>query len=186
MIMIPMAISQMENEEDRELLLRLINEHGSLMFGIALTMLKNEEAARDMMSDACLTLMKKIDFLRTLAEEKQKIYICAIVKNNCRMEQRKRSRERLFANAHELETKLISKEDVDAALINEVKWRLLREALQRVDERSRDILIMKYYEKRSDAEIAEVLKVQKSSVRQYLSLARNKLKKELIHCGWFE
>ena len=186
MIMIPMAISQMENEEDRELLLRLINEHGSLMLGIALTMLKNEEAARDMMSDACLTLMKKIDFLRTLEEEKQKIYICAIVKNNCRMEQRKRSRERLFANAQELETKLISEEDVDAALINEVKWRLLREALQRVDERSRDILIMKYYEKRSDAEIAEVLKVQKSSVRQYLSLARNKLKKELIQGGWFE
>lgn len=186
MIMIPMAISQMENEEDREFLLRVINEHGSLMFGIALTILKNEETARDMASDACLTLMKKIDFLRTLEKEKQKVYICAIVKNNCRMELRKRSRERLFANEQELETKLVSEESVDAALINEVKWRILKEAFQRLDKRSRDILSMKYYEKRSDAEIAEALKVQKSSVRQYLSLARNKLKKELIQSGWFE
>ena len=51
--------------------------------------------------------------------------------------------------------------------------------------RMRDLLLMKYFEMRSDSEIAEKLGIGKNSVRQYLTVARRKLKEELIRGGWY-
>ncbi|MDO4384530.1 MAG: sigma factor-like helix-turn-helix DNA-binding protein [Clostridia bacterium] len=50
---------------------------------------------------------------------------------------------------------------------------------------TRDLLSMKYFEMRSDSEIAEKLGIGKNSVRQYLSAARRKRKEELIRGGWY-
>ncbi|MDO4384532.1 MAG: sigma-70 family RNA polymerase sigma factor [Clostridia bacterium] len=184
-VMIPTAISRMERGEDREFLLELINENGSLMYAMALKILGNEPVANDMVSDACMALMKKTAYLRTIVAEKQRLYILAIVKNNCLMYLRKHSRERLFYDEHELETSLASEDAVDDALIADADSQMLREALRKVDERTRDLLSMKYFEMRSDSEIAEKLGIGKKSVRQYLTVARRKLKEELIRGGWY-
>ena len=50
---------------------------------------------------------------------------------------------------------------------------------------TRELLSMRYYEMRSDSEIAEKLGIGKNSVRQYLTVARRKLKEELIRGGWY-
>ena len=184
-VMIPTAISRMERGEDRDFLLELINENGSLMYAMAFQILGNEPVANDMVSEACMALMKKTAHLRTIAEEKQRLYILAIVKNNCLMYLRKHSRERLFYDGHELETSLASEDAVDDALIADADSQMLREALRKVDGRTRDLLSMKYFEMRSDSEIAEKLGIGKNSVRQYLTVARRKLKEELIRGGWY-
>ena len=98
---------------------------------------------------------------------------------------RKHSRERLFYDGHELETSLASEDAVDDALIADADSQMLREALRKVDGRTRDLLSMKYFEMRSDSEIAEKLGIGKNSVRQYLTVARRKRKEELIRGGWY-
>ena len=50
---------------------------------------------------------------------------------------------------------------------------------------TRELLSMRYYEMRSESEIAEKLGIGKNSVRQYLTVARRKLKEELIRGGWY-
>ncbi len=50
---------------------------------------------------------------------------------------------------------------------------------------TRELLSMKYFEMRPDSEIAEKLGIGKDSVRQYLTVARRKLKEELIRGGWY-
>ena len=50
---------------------------------------------------------------------------------------------------------------------------------------TRELLSMRYYEMRSDSEIAEKLGIGKNSVRQYLTVARRKRKEELIRGGWY-
>ena len=74
---------------------------------------------------------------------------------------------------------------MDDARIADADSQMLREALRRVDERTRDLLSMKYFEMRSDSEIAEKLGIGKNSVRQYLTVAQRKLKEELIRGGWY-
>ena len=184
-VMIPTSISRMERGEDRDFLLELVKENGSLMYAMAFQILGNEPVANDMVSEACMALMKKTAYLRTIAEEKQRLYILAIVKNNCLMYLRKHSRERLFYDGHELETSLASEDAVDDALIADADSQMLREALRKVDGRTRDLLSMRYFEMRSDSEIAEKLGIGKNSVRQYLTVARRKLKEELIRGGWY-
>lgn len=184
-VMIPTSISRMERGEDREFLLELINENGSLMYAMALKILGNESVANDMASEACMALMKKTEYLRTIVAEKQRLYILAIVRNNCLIHLRKHSRERLFYDEHELETSLSSEDAVDDALIADADSQMLREALRKVDERTRDLLSMKYFEMRSDSEIAEKLGIGKNSVRQYLTVAKRKRKEELIRGGWY-
>ena len=184
-VMIPTAISRMERGEDRDFLLELVKENGSLMYAMAFQILGNEAVANDMVSEACMALMKKTAYFRTIAEEKQRLYILAIVKNNCLMYLRKHSRERLFYDGHELETSLASEDAVDDALIADADSQMLREALRKVDGRTRDLLSMKYFEMRSDSEIAEKLGIGKNSVRQYLTVARRKRKEELIRGGWY-
>ena len=51
--------------------------------------------------------------------------------------------------------------------------------------RMRELLSVKYFERRSDLEIAEKLGIGKNSMRQYLTVARRKLKEELIRGGWY-
>ena len=184
-VMIPTSISRMERGEDRDFLLELVKENGSLMYAMAFQILGNEPVANDMVSEACMALMKKTAYLRTIAEEKQRLYILAIVKNNCLMYLRKHSRERLLYDGHELETSLASEDAVDDALIADADSQMLREALRNVDGRTRDLLSMKYFEMRSDSEIAEKLGIGKNSVRQYLTVARRKRKEELIRGGWY-
>ncbi len=184
-VMIPTAISRMERGEDRDFLLELVKRNGSLMYEMAYKILGNEPLANDMVSEACMALMKKTAYLRTIAEEKQRLYILAVVRNNCLMYLRKRSRERLFYDEQELETSLTSEDAVDDALIADADSQMLREALQRVDGKTRNLLSMKYFEMRSDLEIAEKLGIGKNSVRQYLTVARRKLKEELIRGGWY-
>ena len=135
-VMIPTSISRMERGEDKDFLLELINENGSLMYAMAFQILGNEAVANDMVSEACMALMKKTAYLRTIAEEKQRLYILAIVKNNCLMYLRKHSRERLFYDGHELETSLASEDAVDDALIADADSQMLREALRKVDGRA--------------------------------------------------
>ena len=184
-VMIPTAISRMERGEDRDFLLELVKENGSLMYAMAFQILGNEPVANDMASEACMALMKKTEYLRTIVAEKQRLYILAIVRNNCLIYLRKHSRERLFYDGHELETSLASEDAVDDALIADADSQMLREALRKVDGRTRDLLSMKYFEMRSDSEIAEKLGIGKNSVRQYLTVARRKLKEELIRGGWY-
>ena len=50
---------------------------------------------------------------------------------------------------------------------------------------TRELLSMRYYEMRSDSEIAEKLGIGKNSVRQYLTVERRKRKEELIRGGWY-
>ena len=67
----------------------------------------------------------------------------------------------------------------------------LREALRKVEGRAsegggtRELLSMRYYEMRSDSEIAEKLGIGKNRVRQYLTVAKRKRKEELIRGGWY-
>ena len=50
---------------------------------------------------------------------------------------------------------------------------------------TRELLSMRYYEMRSESEIAEKLGIGKNSVRQYLTVAKRKRKEELIRGGWY-
>ena len=67
----------------------------------------------------------------------------------------------------------------DEKLLAEAELNALREALYRLNDKDRDLLVMKYFEQRTDEEIACVREISVNSVRSCLSRARKALFNEL-------
>ncbi len=179
--MMPMIILALDNEDDREFIKRLFLENQVMMYAIAFELMKDYHLARDMVSQSCVTMIDKIDYLRKVNVCTLSSYIAAIVRNNSLMYLRKRKREKEFLMEEYLAADYIAKESepVEARLIAEAEMQAIRDALSKVHRKDRDLLMMKYFEKASDKVIAERLGINTASVRYYLTKARRNVEREL-------
>ena len=71
-----------------------------------------------------------------------------------------------------------TQEEVDSKLIAEAEMQIIHEALSRIHKRDSQLLKMKYFEKISDEEIAEIMGISAASVRFYLTKARRNFAEE--------
>ena len=69
--------------------------------------------------------------------------------------------------------------EIDNGLIREAEHEALRLALSRMNERDKELLVMKYYDELSNDEIAERNGTSEACVRANLSKARRRLRKLL-------
>ena len=179
--MILLAITMLRGDDDKAYLTRLFRKNERFMYAMAFKVVNDHCIAADVVSEAGLMMVEKIDYLRKIAPQKQTPYILAIVKNAALkyMRQKRYENERLIDDESALACAVSSQGDpVDALLVN-ADIRLVRQALKRLKPQERDILEMKYFSQLSDAEIAPILGISKNSVRYYLTLARRALKDEI-------
>lgn len=181
MFMMPMAIMLIEDENDRDFIQRLFLQNEFAMFGMALRIVKDHHTASDMVSASCLKMIEKIDYLRKIPVCKQTPYIISIVRNTSLMYLRKRRSENswLVDDERVLDWAAKTSKPVDENILVEAEAEELREAIRRLNARERDLLVMKYFEQRTDEEISSVLGIGKDSVRFYLTKARRALGDEL-------
>lgn len=170
------------HESDEEFVQRLFLENKLAMFIAARNIVKDYHTARDMVSESCITIITKIEYLRKVDVEKQTAYIISIVQNNAKMYVRKQQRERqiLTENWYMFNDGVAEvQQGVDSKLITEAETQVLMEALSKIHKRDSDLLKMKYFEKLSDERIGEVMEISAASVRFYLTKARRNLEEEL-------
>ena len=181
MIWIPMALMAIENEEDSAFIRQLFLENQKAMFRTALKIVKDEHTARDMVSDAYLMMIVKIDALRKITSCKLSPYVISIVRNTSLMYLRKRRRENLWLVDDEavLDWAVCNYHEIDEELIAEAETDELRTALNRIHKSHKELLEMKYFECLTDEEIAEQIGIGKDSVRFYLTKARRSLAEAL-------
>lgn len=177
MIWIPMVLMAIESEEDSAFIRRLYLENQKAMFRTALKIVKDEHTARDMVSDAYVRMIVKIDILRGIESCKLTPYVISIVRNTSKMYLRKKGRENLWLVDDEavLDWAVHDYHEIDEELIAEAETEELREAMNRIHKSHKELLEMKYFECLSDEEIAEQIGIGKDSVRFYLTKARRSL-----------
>lgn len=181
MLMIPMVLMLIEDEDDRAFIQRLFLQNELAMYGMALRIVKDHHIASDMVSASCLKMIEKIHYLRRIPVCKQTPYIISIVRNTSLMYLRKRRIENswLMDDERVLDWAAKTSMPVDESILMEAEAEELREAIRRLNARERDLLVMKYFEQRTDEEISLVLGIGKDSVRFYLTKARRALGDEL-------
>ncbi len=181
MFLMPIVLMLVEDEDDRAFIKRLFLQNKFAMFGMALRIVKDYHTAGDMVSASCLTMIEKIEYLRKISICKQTPYIISIVKNTSLMYLRKRRREnnRLVDDERAFDSAAKASKPIDEDLIAEAEAAEVRAAIRKLDARNRDLLIMKYFERRTDEEISLALGIGKDSVRFYLTKARRALGDEL-------
>lgn len=167
-----------EDEKQRGFIESIYLDYGKLIYHIAYGVLKNHHDTEDIVNTTMLNLFKKIDTLQGLTQIKLQAYIVFAAKNAALnlLKKQKRTHEQLLTDPEDwnyFEDK--AQETVDAQLLYATDIQELYDALNKIDEKEKNLLQMKYFLKLSDEEIAEQVEIGKNSVRYYLTLARRSL-----------
>jgi RNA polymerase sigma-70 factor (ECF subfamily) len=166
-------------EGDEAAVARLVQEHQLGVFRLALSILNDPGEANEATQDTFISALRALNSYRETSTFKAWLYTIALNISRSRLRKRKaleRLQHTLTAilriqsqQPPTLEDVIISNEE-DAAL-----WK----ALERLGEKHRIPIVLRYYHDLSIAEIAEILNIKEGTVHSRLSIARERLRSEL-------
>ena len=186
MLMMPVAILMMTDEEDRHYMEWLYTEHQRLMLATAWKFTRNQADVEDIVSDSCVALMKKIDMIRHMECNILRSYIVSTIRNtaisHCRKQQAERAK--LYHADSDGDMQLADPASVEQKVLLQAELRSVRQAISQLPERERLVLRLKYQQDKSDQEIAQSLGLSDSSIRVYTMRARAHLKAAVYGGDW--
>ena len=152
----------------------IIIRHQQRALSIAYKLLGNWHSAEDIAQDAFLKIYSAASSYKPQAKFTTWLY--RIIVNSCYDHMRKRSNSTVNIDAlrevadHENETHPVEKEEIAASV---------RQAIARLNDRQRTVLILHRYEQLTHAQISEVTGWTTSAVESLLVRAYKKLRKSL-------
>ena len=149
---------------DKNAFCNLIREHKSCMYGVAKSILNEEEDIKDALSSSILKVYESIGLLRN--DKYFKTWLIKIVINQCYEICRKNNRV-TFLNREDKAYEQIyldTYEDLD-----------LKRALDSLDDELKVIVKLYYYEDLSLKEISKILDMPQGTLKSRLARARKKL-----------
>lgn len=172
---------------DMEFISALFERHKGIMYKTALDMgVRDQSQKNAAVHEALVRLPDKIDTLRGLGEKGRAAYMASVVRNVILNQADRRRIERRYivdADVGALSA-LAAENDPEDEYIERESRRLRLESMwQALDELSdtdRRLLIEKYIDGRSDAEIARGLGVDPASVRMKLTRARRRAQRIIL------
>jgi RNA polymerase sigma-70 factor, ECF subfamily len=166
-------------EGDEAAVMQLIQEHQLGVFRLALSVLNDPFEANEAAQDTFIAALRGLNSYRETSSFKAWLFTIALNISRSRLRKLK-AQERLqqtlttLFRVHSqspptLEEKAVSNEE-EAALWN---------ALEKLGEKHRLPIVLRYYHDFSIKEIAEILRIKEGTVHSRLSIAREKLRAEL-------
>jgi RNA polymerase sigma factor (sigma-70 family) len=146
----------------------LIERYQPAVCAVTYSRTRDETLAEDVAQDTFLTAWRTLDRVRE--PHKLGAWLCGIARNLAGKARRRRERE-VSIEEHVL---LATDNPFEAASEAEIE-RLVGDALGRVPETYRDVLVLHYREHRSARDIAELLEISEAAVLQRLSRGREYL-----------
>jgi RNA polymerase sigma factor (sigma-70 family) len=147
-----------------------VDAHSDGLFRFAVKSLRDEELARDLVQEAYLKLWTKLD---TVDAQKVKSYLFTAVYHSIVDHSRKAERHRNFeaqqtSSYDELNTSFDLQEH-------------LNEALQRLPDVQKTVVMLRDYEGYSYEEIGEITNLSEQQVKVYIFRARKSLKEYIVN-----
>lgn len=187
--MISIIISAIENDIEREFIANIYDKYYAHMKMQAYNIVRNNEEAEELVQDAFVKLIDKVDTVMKVAPEKLPSYIMATVRNIAinRWKKNKRDSEKSFSMDNDDVNFWIKDNKAlpeDLYIQNETMY-LLSKALEKLPERDYLLLEAKYILGKKDEEISKQFDISPQCVRIYVMRARRKayaiLEKEGIY-----
>ena len=175
MMMIPIAIAAIESEDDRAFMTDIYLRNQALMLKTAWQYTREPAEVEDIVSDSCVRLIQHLNDLKDMDESGQRAYILVTVKHKAIDACRKKARE--MGRKQDVEGERLQPSPTFVHRIElQDEINMVKAALLSLTEREREVLTMKFFENKSESEIARELGVSESSVRAYVARGRNHLK----------
>ncbi len=148
---------------DKDFFVKEIEAHSGMLYRVAYTILRSDDACKDALQDTALKAWEKRG---TLKEPRYfRTWITRILINTCYDTQRKRRR---MVSIEDVPEPQVAAPDISLAM-----------ALQSLPEKLRLPLVLYYSEGLTYAEIAQTLRLPMATVRGRIHRAKGQLRKEL-------
>lgn len=177
MIVFPVAIMAIEDDDDRAFMERVYLDYRKLMYHVAFGIMRDHYSTEDIINSSCENLCKKISLLRSFDTCKLKAYVVFTCRNTAlnALKFRNRQNARLFYDLDLVSETVTSDDDVAEHILREAEIADLTDGLNQLLPKERDILQLRYLLQKNDQEIAAIYGIKQGSVRYYLTLARRHL-----------
>jgi len=180
-----LELVSLAKQGDRSAFSELVKRYEKKVYALALRIMQNPEDASDVLQDTFIQVFKKIkDF-----KEKSRFstWLYRIAYNECLMRKRKKQiptvsidEPLVLASGEELKQEIVDWSSNPLATIeNKELKNKLEEAISKLPEEYRDVVVLKDIEGLSHKEIADMLKISIPNVKTRLHRARMFLRKEL-------
>jgi RNA polymerase sigma-70 factor (ECF subfamily) len=155
---------------DREALITLLREVETHVYRTAYYILGNEQDAMDASQEALLRIYTKINSY----EEKAlfKTWVQRIVTNIC-IDKFRKAKPTISIDEHEMS--FTSHSNVEDEIMGDYLAKDIREAIDKLPEHHRSVVVLRYMQDFSYHEIAESLNLPLNTVKSYLFRARQQL-----------
>ena len=157
---------------------KIYNEAYKAVYWTAMSLLKNENDAEDVVQDTFVTLIESYETI----EDKNKVtaWLKKIAANKClnRLTRTKTDsvEDEFFEDVEAVPEDFLPDSIVESAEMRKIIMDIIERSLSKDIRRT---LILFYFDEMSTKEIAETLGVPEGTVRRRLNFARNKIKKEV-------
>lgn len=167
---------------DQEAFAKLVDATRTLVCSIALAILRDVEASRDVAQDVFLSAWRDLGKLRNPASFLP--WLRQMTRNRAHHVLRDRVRSRRVISDAEADDLMAAATDprpgVGEILLADEEKRLLAEALEALSDESREVVTLYYREGRSVRQVADLLGLREEAVKQRLTRARSRLRREML------
>ncbi|SHI23284.1 RNA polymerase sigma-70 factor, ECF subfamily [Sporobacter termitidis DSM 10068] len=170
-----------EENDDKNFLIDLYTTYYGFVKKTIYNIIKDKKDLEDLIDDAFLKLIEKVSLLRTLNNYRTSTYIYYTAKSiaiNYIVRRDVENRFRFLGADEDLSEHFISREyGMEDRILYQSELESLGNAIMKLPQDQQDLLNYKYLLNMNDAEIGELMGIEGSSVRQYLTRARRSAKK---------
>lgn len=178
------VIMMIENDQDRAFVEQVYERYAERLYLVAFDVVKNHHDAQDCVQE---TIVRVIDKLNRFREAAQQCYLKKLLVITCRNvainqynKNRKRAREEISTTVYDEENEAGIMDipdlsaDVERLVLSDENCRYVRELIDRLDHRYRDVLVLRGLGF-DHGEIAEVMGISVALVRKRYQRARQKI-----------
>lgn len=178
--MILFIVETLDNDEDRKFILDIYEECAPWMRWRITRYTDDVVIAEDLVHDCIINLIKHIDKLRTFNKKQLRAYIAVAADNTAKSYLKKIARERLVPSSSEYIFESESDEtEVEDYVEFKLTYELAKENLNKLSERDRELLILKYGLELSNKEIAAIVGIKEESVKMTVYRSAKRLEKKI-------
>lgn len=188
MLIIPLIITQIEDDDDRRFMTNLYKDQYNIWRKTAYRYTQNPHAIEDILQDACTRLVDKISILRRLDLCALHTYCVSTIRRVSLNHLRRlgTASQHIYYGAnddayHQIAEKAEDSDATPDVTVDQIDIANdLKHVMPLLAESDRDILIFKYFEELENHEIAKTMEISTNNVRAKLSNARKNARTLLL------
>lgn len=176
--MFPLVLMTVMDDDDRNYMITIYEQYQWLMLVTARRYVQTSYDQEEIISEACLALIKKIPTLRTLESKKLSAYIATTVKNKARdylTRQNARKNRYIFMDSISC-TITDDAADVERRILLSEEIALVARSINELPPKEKQVFLLKYRYNMDADVIAEKVGISKESVSKYFCRAKRKIK----------